>query len=353
MGQRWPNIAPFEGLAFMTILITGVAGFIGNHLAHRLAAEGHEIVGIDNLSDYYDVGLKQARLKRLEEFANCKVEIFDLNDAARLTEAFATHKPETVVHLAAQPGVLYALDDPSSYVNSNLVGFANVLEACRSHPPRHMVFASSSSVYGANQALPSAENNLSAHPLSFYAATKKANEAMAHSYAHLFGVPMTGLRFFTVYGEWGRPDMAFFKFTRAILKGEPIDVYNHGKMSRDFTYIDDIIESVVRVLDKPPLMSSDWDPRAPETAVSGVAPYRLYNIGNGAPVELMDCIGYLEKSLGRKAEINFKPTQPGEVEATWSDTSALETLTGFAPSTPVETGISNFVAWYKDYFGAN
>ncbi len=337
----------------MTVLITGVAGFIGNHLALRLLQEGETVVGIDNMSPYYDVELKAARLKRLEGFEGFSPLVFDLCDMSALDAAFTEHEPETVVHLAAQPGVRYSLEAPEVYVQSNLVGFANILEACRSHTPGHLVYASSSSVYGANRALPSSEHAPADHPLTIYAASKKANEAMAHSYAHLFGIPTTGLRFFTVYGEWGRPDMAFFKFTDAILNGRPIDVYNHGAMSRDFTYVADVVESVIRLIAHPPQRDAAWQAESPDPASSGVAPYRIYNIGNSTPVALMTYLDLLQEALGCKAEMNFTEMQPGEVKDTWADTSDLAALIGYTPQTPVETGIANFVKWYRDYYAVD
>ena len=337
----------------MTVLITGVAGFIGNHLALKLLQEGETIVGIDNMSPYYDVDLKAARLKRLEGFEGFTPLIFDLCDMAALDAVFAEHIPQTVVHLAAQPGVRYSLEAPEVYVQSNLVGFANVLEACRRHRPGHLVYASSSSVYGANRALPSSEHDPVDHPLTIYAASKKANEAMAHSYSHLFDLPTTGLRFFTVYGEWGRPDMAFFKFTDAILNGRPIDVYNHGAMSRDFTYVADVVEAVTRVIGHPPQPDGDWQAESPDPASSGVAPYRIYNIGNSTPVALMTYLDLLQDALGRKAEMNFTEMQPGEVKDTWADTSDLAALIGYTPQTPVETGIANFVKWYREYYNVD
>ncbi len=337
----------------MSVLITGVAGFIGNHLALRLLQEGETVVGIDNVSPYYDVELKRARLKRLEGFDGFSPLLFDLCDMAALDAAFAEHAPDIVVHLAAQPGVRYSLEAPEVYVQSNLVGFANVLEACRAHLPRHLVYASSSSVYGANRALPSSEHQPVDHPLTLYAASKKANEAMAHSYSHLFNIATTGLRFFTVYGEWGRPDMAFFKFTDAILNGRPIDVYNHGAMSRDFTYIADVVEAVVRLMEHPPQPDGAWNAESPDPASSGVAPYRIYNIGNSTPVALMTYIDLLQDALGRKAEINFTEMQPGEVKDTWADTTDLAALIGYTPQTPVETGIANFVKWYRDYYATD
>ena len=337
----------------MTILITGVAGFIGNHLALKLLQEGETIVGIDNMSPYYDVELKTARLNRLEGFEGFTQLVFDLCDMAALDAVFAEHTPQTVVHLAAQPGVRYSLEAPEVYVQSNLVGFANVLEACRRHSPDHLVYASSSSVYGANRALPSSEHNPVDHPLTIYAASKKANEAMAHSYSHLFDIPTTGLRFFTVYGEWGRPDMAFFKFTDAILNGRPIDVYNHGAMSRDFTYVADVVEAVTRVIDHPPQPDDEWQAESPDPASSGVAPYRIYNIGNSNPVALMTYLDLLQDALGRKAEMNLTDMQPGEVKDTWADTSDLAALIGYTPQTPVETGIANFVKWYREYYNVD
>ncbi len=334
----------------MTVLITGVAGFIGNHLALRLLQEGETVVGIDNMSPYYDVDLKTTRLKRLEGFDGFIPLLFDLCDMSALDAAFAAREPQTVVHLAAQPGVRYSLEAPEVYVQSNLVGFANVLEVCRNHVPDHLIYASSSSVYGANRALPSSEHAPVDHPLTIYAASKKANEAMAHSYSHLFGIPTTGLRFFTVYGEWGRPDMAFFKFTDAILKGRPIDVYNHGAMSRDFTYVADVVEAVTRLIDYPPQRDLEWQAERPDPASSGVAPYRIYNIGNSTPVALMTYLDLLQEALGRKAEMNFTEMQPGEVKDTWADTTDLAELIGYTPQTPVETGIANFVKWYRDYY---
>jgi len=335
----------------VTVLITGVAGFIANHLAYRLLEDGAEVVGIDNMSPYYDVTLKHARLQRLERFERFTPLVFDLCDGDRLEAAFADTAPDIVLHLAAQPGVRYSLEAPEVYVQSNLVGFANLLEACRKHPPRHVIYASSSSVYGANRALPSSEHAHTDHPLTLYAASKKANEVMAHSYSHLFGLVITGVRFFTVYGEWGRPDMAFFKFTDAILNGRPMDVYNQGKMSRDFTYVADVVEAVTRLIGHPPQLDETWDPHAPDPASSGVAPYRVFNIGNSKPVPLMTYIDLLQDALGKKAQINFTEMQPGEVQDTWADTHDLTALIGYAPATPVETGIANFVTWYKTYYG--
>jgi len=334
----------------VSILVTGVAGFIGSHMAHRLLTEGHTVTGIDCLTPYYDVSLKRARLSRLLGFTSFRHEAIDLCDMAALEATFAACRPRTVIHLAAQPGVRYSLDHPQAYVQSNIVGFANLLEACRRHPPEHLIFASSSSVYGANRHLPYDENQVTDHPLSIYAATKKANEVTAHSYSHLFNLATTGLRFFTAYGEWGRPDMSFFTFTRAILAGEPINLFNRGQMSRDFTYIADVVECMVRLIDRPPAPSPDWNPEAPEPATSGVAPYRIYNVGNSQPVELIRYIRTLEDCLGKPARINLVDAQPGEVRDTWASVDALADLIEFTPRTPLETGIANFVRWYREYY---
>ncbi len=335
----------------MTVLVTGVAGFIGNHLAHHLLEAGKTVVGIDNMSPYYDLTLKRARLERLQGYDRFTPLTFDLCDADRITTCMSEHRIDAVLHMAAQPGVRYSLEAPEVYIQSNLVAFANLLEACRHHPPRHLIYASSSSVYGANTKLPSSEHGPADHPLTIYAATKRANELMAHSYSHLFGVPMTGLRFFTVYGEWGRPDMAFFKFTDAILNGRPIQLYNEGKMSRDFTYARDVAEAVVRLIDHVPAANADWDANAPDPATSGVAPHRVFNVGNASPVPLMTYVELLQEALGRRAEIELAPMQPGEVVDTFADIKDLSSLIGFAPNTPIETGIANFVAWYKDFYG--
>ncbi len=335
----------------MKVLITGAAGFIGSALALRLLERGDEVVGVDNLNDYYDVGLKRARLARTLDHAAFTDVRADLADRAGMEAVFRRHRPEAVVNLAAQPGVRYSLENPASYVDSNLVGFANVLEGCRHQGVRHLVFASSSSVYGANTSMPYSVHDNVDHPYSLYAASKKANELMAHTYSHLYGLPVTGLRFFTVYGPWGRPDMAPIRFARAILAGEPIDVYHHGKHRRDFTYIDDIVEGVVRVLDRVPQPNPQWDSDRPDPA-SSTAPYRLYNIGNGTPVELMHFIETLEGCLGREARKNLLPMQPGDVPATWADVQDLARDTGYQPDTPVEEGVANFVAWYRDYYGA-
>ena len=333
----------------MHVLVTGAAGFIGAALSAALLERGDRVVGVDSLNDYYDVSLKRARLARLTALPG--FEFIQLDMAARegVAALFARHRFDAVAHLAAQAGVRYSIDHPHAYADANLVGFLNVLEGCRHAKVGHLVFASSSSVYGASVRTPFSENHSVDHPISLYAATKKANELMAHTYAHLYGLPCTGLRFFTVYGPWGRPDMAYFKFTRGILAGEPIPVYNRGEMARDFTYIDDIVEGVVRVLDRPAAPDPDWDPAHPAVA-SSTAPYRIYNIGNNRPVKLMEFIGTLEKCLGRKAVLDLLPMQPGDVPSTAADISALGKATGFAPSTPVETGLARFVAWYHEYY---
>jgi UDP-glucuronate 4-epimerase len=333
----------------MRVLVTGSAGFIGSALSLRLLARGDEVIGIDNLNDYYDVDLKKARLARtqvLDGFTDLRI---DLHDRAAVADAFGRFRPDRVVNLAAQAGVRYSIENPMAYVDTNLTGFANILEGCRNHGVHHLVYASSSSVYGANTNMPFSVHHNVDHPMSLYAATKKANELMAHTYSHLYGLPTTGLRFFTVYGPWGRPDMALFKFTRAILAGEAIDVFNYGKHRRDFTYIDDIVEGVIRVLDRIPEPDPDWSGEKPDSATSS-APYRLYNIGNHHPVELMDYIDVLEKCLGRKAEKNFLPLQAGDVPDTYADVNDLVIDTGYKPDTPVETGVSRFVEWYRAYY---
>lgn len=334
----------------MRILVTGCAGFIGMHTAQRLVARGDEVVGVDNLNDYYDVQLKVDRLRQLEGKRGFAFAQMDLADRAACAELFAKGRFERVVHLAAQPGVRYSLKNPQAYIDSNLVAFGNVLEGCRHHGVEHLVYASSSSVYGANRKMPFSEHDNVDHPVSLYAATKKANELMAHTYSHLFGLPTTGLRFFTVYGPWGRPDMSPSLFVGAILRGEPIQVFNEGRMRRDFTYIDDIVEGVVRVLDRIPQGQPDFDHAHPDPAASH-APYRLYNIGNHEPVELMTFIETIEQAVGRKAEKIFLPMQPGDVEATYADTSLLREAVGFAPATPLAEGIRKFVAWYRAYYG--
>jgi UDP-glucuronate 4-epimerase len=332
----------------MTHLVTGTAGFIGYHVAERLLERGDDVVGVDVVNDYYDVALKEARLARLARHAGYRHERVDLADGAATARVFAEVRPERVIHLAAQAGVRYSLTNPDAYVQSNLVGFANVLEGCRHGGVGHLTYASSSSVYGSNTAMPFSVHQNVDHPLSLYAASKKANEGMAHTYAHLFGLPTTGLRFFTVYGPWGRPDMAMFIFTKAILAGAPIDVFNHGRMRRDFTYVDDVVEGVVRVSDRPAAADPAWSGEAPDPG-SSQAPWRLYNIGNHTPVELMRLIELLEATLGREATINFLPMQPGDVPATFADIADLTRDTGFTPATPIEVGVERFVAWYRAY----
>jgi UDP-glucuronate 4-epimerase len=315
----------------LKVVLTGAAGFIGMHCAERLLARGDRVIGIDNLSPYYSVQLKKDRLARLKH-AQFRFHELDIADAAAVQRIFAAERPDAVLHLAAQAGVRYSLENPSSYIHTNLVGFASVLDACRAHPPRHLVFASSSSVYGSNTKLPWSETDKVDHPVSLYAATKKSNELCAHAYSHLFGLHATGLRYFTVYGPWGRPDMSAFLFARAILDGQPIQVFNHGDMQRDFTYVDDIVEGTLRVLDKP-------------------SRYAIYNIGNHSPVPLLEYIAILERALGRKAQLEMKPMQPGDVKATYADTAALRQAVGFAPSTPLETGLARFAEWFKSYHG--
>ncbi|WP_341936728.1 NAD-dependent epimerase [Marinimicrobium sp. C2-29] len=333
----------------MKVLVTGTAGFIGNHLALRLLERGDEVIGVDNLNDYYDVNVKKARLARIanhEAFTDVRANI---EDKAAIDTIFKEHKPDRVVNLAAQAGVRYSLINPQAYIDSNITGFINILEACRHFGTEHLVYASSSSVYGANTAMPFSVHNNVDHPVSLYAASKKSNELMAHTYSHLFGIPTTGLRFFTVYGPWGRPDMALFIFTKKILAGEPIDVFNYGNHRRDFTYIDDIVEGVIRTLDHPAPTNPDWDGDSPDPATSK-APYRLYNIGSNNPVELMRYIEVLENCLGKKAEKNLLPMQPGDVPDTFADVDALIEDVDYKPTTPIETGIENFVEWYRDYY---
>ncbi|MEV8521793.1 NAD-dependent epimerase [Dyella marensis] len=336
----------------MKVLVTGTAGFIGSHVARKLLARGDEVIGLDNLNDYYDVGLKQARLARVQAYPGYTHVHADLADRAAVEKLFATHKPERVVNLAAQAGVRYAATNPHVYVSSNVTGFLHILEGCRQHGVQHLVFASTSSVYGANRDLPFSEHRPAEHPLTLYAATKKANEQMAHSYAHLYGVPATGLRFFTVYGPWGRPDMALFLFTKAILAGEPIRVFNEGRHKRSFTYIDDIVEGVVRALDTVPGKDPAWDATQPDPSTSGVAPYRLYNIGNEQPVELLRYIEVLEQYLGRKATMELLPLQAGDVPETEADVSSLVAAVGYRPKVSVEEGIAAFVDWYRTYYAA-
>ncbi|MCL2021503.1 MAG: NAD-dependent epimerase [Betaproteobacteria bacterium] len=333
----------------MKILVTGAAGFIGSALVLRLLARGDVVVGIDNHNDYYDPALKEARLARYAKHPAYTHLRLDLVDREGMRACFAAHKPERVVNLAAQAGVRYSIENPLVYIDSNLMGFAHVLEGCRHNDVEHLVYASSSSVYGANATLPfSARHNVD-HPLSLYAASKKANELMAHAYSHLYGLPSTGLRFFTVYGPWGRPDMALFKFTRAILAGETLQVFNYGKHRRDFTYIDDIAEGIVRVLDRPATADPDWRGEQPDPG-SSRAPWRVYNIGNHRPVELLDYIAALEKALGRRAEMELLPMQAGDVPDTCADVEDLAREFDFRPDTPIETGIARFVTWYRDYF---
>ncbi len=334
----------------MKIMVTGTAGFIGSHVAIRLLERGDEVIGVDNLSDYYDVNLKKARLARFDEHPGYTHVSADLSDREAIELAFARHRTQRVVNLAAQAGVRYAAENPHIYVSTNVTGFLHVIEGCRHHDVEHLVFASTSSVYGADTRMPFSEHQPTEHPLTLYAASKKANEMMAHSYAHLYGLPCTGLRFFTVYGPWGRPDMALFLFTRAILAGEPIKVFNHGHHKRSFTYIDDIAEGVIRALDDVPSGNPAWDGKAPDPA-SSVAPYRLFNIGNEQPVELLRYIEVLERCLGRKARMEMLPLQAGDVPDTEADMSALAAAVGYSPKVPVEEGVANFVRWYKDYYG--
>jgi UDP-glucuronate 4-epimerase len=333
----------------MKILVTGTAGFIGAALAKALLARGDEVIGIDNVNNYYDVTLKEARLAQLKAYPRFTEIRISLEDRERLLQAFSESRPQRVVNLAAQAGVRYSLTHPHAYIDANLVGFCNILENCRHYEVEHLVYASSSSVYGANTAMPFSVHQNVDHPVSLYAATKKANELMAHTYSHLFGLSTTGLRFFTVYGPWGRPDMALFKFTKNILEGRPIDVYHYGQHRRDFTYIDDIIEGVVRVLDQAAIANPDWNSDNPDPGTSK-APYRLYNIGNHQPVELMRFIEALENCLGREAYKNFLPMQQGDVPETYANVDDLIKEFDYCPSTPIEVGIANFVAWYKDYY---
>jgi UDP-glucuronate 4-epimerase len=330
------------------VLVTGAAGFIGFHAARRLLEGGRCVVGLDNLNAYYDPALKQARLAELAAFPGFRFERLDLADRAGMAALFAAHRFPYVVHLAAQAGVRHSLVDPASYVDANLVGFGNVLEGCRHHGCRHLIYASSSSVYGANTRLPFRTSDNVDHPVSLYGATKKANEAMAHAYAHLFGLPATGLRFFTVYGPWGRPDMAMWLFTEAILAGEPIRLFNHGRMRRDFTYVDDVVEALVRLIERPPQPNPDWSGDAPAPATSS-APWHIYNIGNNQAVEVTEVVRLLEQALGREARRELLPMQPGDVLETFADVADLEAAVGFRPTTPIDDGIRRFVAWYRDY----
>ena len=349
----------------MKILVTGTAGFIGFHVARRLLERGDEVVGLDNINDYYDPALKYGRLAetgiekdRIEygvpavssSYPRYRFVQLDLEEGRSVSDLFEQERFDAVCHLAAQAGVRYSLENPHAYVDSNIVGFLNILEGCRHNGVKHLAYASSSSVYGLNEQMPFSTKDNVDHPVSLYAASKKANELMAHTYSHLYGLPTTGLRFFTVYGPWGRPDMALFLFTKAILEGRAIDVFGNGEMKRDFTYIDDIVEGVVRVIDRPPEGNLQWSGESPDPS-SSPAPYKLYNIGNSAPVELMDFIGAIEQELGTTARKNFLPMQPGDVTATWADTRELEEDTEYAPATPVEEGVGRFIRWYKDFYG--
>ncbi|PHM62376.1 NAD-dependent epimerase [Xenorhabdus ishibashii] len=333
----------------MKYLVTGAAGFIGFHLIKKLIKNGNHVIGIDNINDYYDVSLKKSRLEVLSNLNNFKFIFMNVSDRNSIEELFTNNKFDRVIHLAAQAGVRYSLINPYSYSESNLFGFLTILEGCRHNSVDHLVYASSSSVYGLNDQLPFSTSDSVDHPVSLYAATKKANELMAHSYSHLYGLPTTGLRFFTVYGPWGRPDMALFKFTKAILNHEPIDVYNNGQLSRDFTYIDDIVEGITRISDVIPVSNNSWTPKIGNPANSS-APYKIYNIGNGSPVNLMDYINALENSLGIKAIKNMLPMQPGDVYSTWADTEDLFKATGYKPSTNISDGVEQFIQWYKQYY---
>ena len=333
----------------MKILVTGAAGFIGFHTAKQLLERGDTVVGLDNFNDYYDVKLKESRAAVLDNYDAFSMVRIDLADRSAMEALFAKEKFDKVINLAAQAGVRYSIENPHSYIDSNIVGFLNILEGCRHNDVQHLTYASSSSVYGANTTMPFSVHQNVDHPLALYGATKKANELMAHTYSNLYNLPTTGLRFFTVYGPWGRPDMALFLFTRAIIEGKPIDVFNYGKHKRDFTYIDDIVEGVVRTSDNTATPNENWDAAKPDPGTS-MAPYRIYNIGNQQPVELMDYIGALEKCLGKEAEKNLLPLQPGDVPDTWADTQALADDVGYQPSTPIETGVKNFVEWYLEFY---
>ncbi len=335
----------------MKYLVTGAAGFIGSAVSQRLCQQGHTVIGIDNLNDYYDVSLKESRLARLAGEANFDFRKLDLADRAGMAELFAKEQFERVIHLAAQAGVRYSLENPFAYADSNLAGHLSILEGCRHNGVKHLVYASSSSVYGMNGKMPFATQDAVDHPVSLYAASKKANELMAHTYSHLYGIPTTGLRFFTVYGPWGRPDMALFKFTKAMLADQPIDVYNNGQLSRDFTYIDDIVEGILRIADVVPVANPDWQSEKGSPADSS-APYRIFNIGNGSPVKLMDFIDALEKALGIESIKNMLPMQAGDVYATWADTEDFFEATGYRPVMSVEKGVQAFVEWYKNYYNA-
>ena len=331
------------------IMVTGSAGFIGSAVSNKLLERGDNVVGIDNHNDYYDTKIKDSRLEKLKQYSNYKHYKIDLANRQSLDEVFQKNKIKKVVNLAAQAGVRYSMENPLAYVNSNIVGFANILENCRHHKIDHLVYASTSSVYGANTKMPFSEHDSANHPLSVYAASKKSNELMAHAYSHLYQLPTTGLRFFTVYGPWGRPDMALFKFTKAIIEEKPIDVFNYGKHTRDFTYIDDIVEGVIKTLDHPATSNINWNSDQPDPA-SSIVPWKIYNIGNNKPVQLMDYIDALEKNLGKKAKINFMPLQPGDVPDTYASTDNLNKKFNYKPSTSVFEGVSRFVKWYKDYY---
>ena len=336
----------------MKILITGAAGFIGFHLSQKLLKQDYQIIGIDNLNDYYDPSLKQSRLEILGEYNNFNFHKVDLKDKAEVDNIFETYQPTHAINLAAQAGVRYSIENPYAYVDSNLTGFMNILEACRNYPVEHLIYASSSSVYGGNKVAPFSTNHNVDHPVSLYAATKKSNELMAHTYSHLYGIPTTGLRFFTVYGPYGRPDMAYFSFTKDILAGKPIKVFNHGKMERDFTYIDDIVEGIVKLIDKAPAANKDWDESKDDLSTS-FAPYKIYNIGNNNPVQLMRFINALEAALGRGAKKVYMDMQPGDVLRTYADVSDLERDINFKPSTSIEEGLKKFVKWYEEYYDIN
>ena len=333
----------------MRILVTGTAGFIGSTLSIRLLERGDEVIGVDNVNDYYDPALKEARLDRLKKYENFTEVRISLEDKAAMDATFEKYKPQKVVNLAAQAGVRYSLENPQAYIDANIVGFTNILEGCRHHKVEHLVYASSSSVYGANESMPFSVHDNVDHPVSLYAATKKANELMAHTYSHLFDLPTTGLRFFTVYGPWGRPDMALFMFTKNIIEGKPIDVFNYGKHKRDFTYIDDIVEGVIRTLDKTAAPNPEWTGKDPDSATSK-APYKIYNIGSNKPCELMRYIEIIEECVGKKSQMNMLPLQPGDVPATYADVDALIKDVDYKPSTPIEEGIANFVKWYREFY---